>query len=477
MAASAPAPKISVATLAIMNVTTVVSLGGLPSEAKYGLSAVFYYLFAAVFFLVPVALVAAELATGWPEEGGAYRWVSEAFGPLWGLIAIFALWMSFTIMFPSCLIYGASALAFAGPNMLWDEALAANKHYVVAVVLLLYWTATMISIRGAGTVARLAGWGGVVGTIFPAALLIVFGVFYYVSGRPMYVEIGWKDFFPDLANLDNLVLATGVFLCYAGIEMNSIHVTQVQAPSRNFPIAIAIAAFATLAIYALGTLTIALILQPGQIDLTQSLLITYRDFFRLFDFPVKGRFLDIALAFGAFSAAMLWISGPSCALTVVGRAGYLPPYFQKLNEHGIPSRILLFQGALVTLLTVIFVLMPSVEATFQILNQLCTILYLAMYILMFMAAIRLKYSEPDRPRPCPVPGGLPGMWLFAGCGALMSIGAFALSFLPPSQIAIGSPVRYSMTLLVSFLIALALPIGLFICARPGWKPSPPNAPP
>ena len=54
--------KLSVATLAIMNVTAVVSLRGLPAEAVYGLSSAFYYLFAAVVFLIPTAMVAAELA-------------------------------------------------------------------------------------------------------------------------------------------------------------------------------------------------------------------------------------------------------------------------------------------------------------------------------------------------------------------------------------------------------------------------------
>ena len=58
------ATHIGVLTLAVMNVASVVSLGGLPSEAKYGLTAIFYYVFAAVFFLVPLGLVAAELATG-----------------------------------------------------------------------------------------------------------------------------------------------------------------------------------------------------------------------------------------------------------------------------------------------------------------------------------------------------------------------------------------------------------------------------
>ena len=66
---------IGVFTLAMMNVAAIVSLRGLPAEAEYGLSSVFYYIFAAVFFLIPVALAAAEMATAWPQKGGVFRWV------------------------------------------------------------------------------------------------------------------------------------------------------------------------------------------------------------------------------------------------------------------------------------------------------------------------------------------------------------------------------------------------------------------
>lgn len=73
--------KLSVMTLAIMNVTAVVSLRGLPAEAVYGLSSAFYYLFAAVVFLIPTAMVAAELAAMFSDkQGGVFRWVGEAFG-------------------------------------------------------------------------------------------------------------------------------------------------------------------------------------------------------------------------------------------------------------------------------------------------------------------------------------------------------------------------------------------------------------
>ena len=65
--------KLGVFTLAIMNVTAVVSLRGLPAEAVYGMSSAFYYLFAAIVFLIPTSLVAAELAAMFQDKQGGGR--------------------------------------------------------------------------------------------------------------------------------------------------------------------------------------------------------------------------------------------------------------------------------------------------------------------------------------------------------------------------------------------------------------------
>ena len=82
--------KIGVFALAMLNVGAVMSLRGLPMMAKEGLSMIFYLLFASLLFLVPVSLVSAELATGWPRAGGVYRWVREAYGSGFGFTAIWA---------------------------------------------------------------------------------------------------------------------------------------------------------------------------------------------------------------------------------------------------------------------------------------------------------------------------------------------------------------------------------------------------
>jgi glutamate:GABA antiporter len=67
--------------LALMTVSSVASLRPAPTMAVYGLAAVFLYVLPAIVFLIPTALVSAELASGW--SGGIYRWVTEGMSPRW----------------------------------------------------------------------------------------------------------------------------------------------------------------------------------------------------------------------------------------------------------------------------------------------------------------------------------------------------------------------------------------------------------
>ena len=272
--------KLSVMTLAIMNVTAVVSLRGLPSEAIYGLSSAFYYLFAAIVFLIPTAMVAAELAAMFSDkQGGVFRWVGEAYGPRMGFLAIWLQWIESTIWYPTVLTFGAVSIAFIGTNDAHDATLASNKMFTLVVVLAIYWVATFIAMRGLSWVGKISKWGGMIGTIIPAGLLIVLGIIYIASGGHNNMDMS-QGFFPDLKKLDNLVLASSIFLFYAGMEMMGVHVMDVNNPSRNYPKAIIIGSIITVLIFILGTFSLGFIIPAKDISLTQSLLIGFDNYFR-----------------------------------------------------------------------------------------------------------------------------------------------------------------------------------------------------
>ncbi len=398
MANSTPT-KLSVMTLAIMNVAAVVSLRGLPSQAMYGLSSAFYYLFAAVVFLIPTALVAAELASMFAnKQGGVFRWVGEAMGTRLGFLAIFLQWIESTIWFPTVLTFGAVSLAFIGTNEVSDAALASNKMFTLVVVLAIYWLATFISLKGMGWVGKVSKIGAMVGTIIPAALLILFAVIYLSSGGHVYMDFK-GSFFPDLTSLNQLVLASSIFLFYAGMEMMGIHVLEVDNPRKNYPKAIFLGSLITVVIFVLGTFALGVIIPSDKINLTQSLLVGFDSYLKFLHISWAGPIMAVALAFGVLAGVLTWVSGPSRGIFTVGKAGYLPPFFQKANKNGIQRNILLIQGCVVTVLGLLFVVMPSVQSFYQILSQLTVLLYLIMYMLMFASAIILRYKMPKLERP------------------------------------------------------------------------------
>ncbi|NYT92467.1 putative glutamine/gamma-aminobutyrate antiporter GadC [Salinispora sp. H7-4] len=460
--------KISVLGLAMLNIVAVVSLSGLPAEAEYGLSAAFYYVFAAVFFLVPVSLVAAELATGWPEKGGVFRWVGEAFGARWGFVSIFLLLAQVTIFFPVLLTFGAISLAYTGPEATLDEKLSGNRLYILLTVLAVFWVATAIGAHGIAAFTRVAKWGGIVGTILPALLLVILGLVYLSSGGQSQTPLGWGEVVPDFARFSNLALAASIFLFYAGMEMNAIHVRDVENPTRHYPLAVLIAAVGAMSILVLGTLTISFVVPRSEIDLTQSLLITFLDVFRWLGLAWAVPIVAVALVIGVLAGIVTWVVGPSTAMLAVAKAGYLPPFFQLTNKYGMPTRILLFQAISVSVLAVLFIVMPSVEAAFQVLSQLAGILYLLIYLGMFAAAIQLRYSQPDRRRPYRVPGGLPGMWVIGGIGFVASALALASSLAPPDQIGVGSPTVYIGLLVGLAAMIIAVPLSVYVLRKPDW---------
>lgn len=456
---------LSIFTLAMINVAAVVSLRGLPAEAEYGLSSIFYYVFAAFCFLIPVSLTSAEMATGWPQKGGVFRWVGEAFSPSMGFMAIFLQWLQNSIWFPTVLTFAAVSIAFMGPNDHYDEALSANKIYTLCIVLGVYWAATLANFLGVKISGAISKWGTIFGTLIPGILIILMGFGYAFSGGEIQMPLNSNDLIPDLTNFDNLSLAVSIFLFYAGMEMSSVHIKDVADPQHDYPKAIFIASIITVLLFILGTLALGFIIPQQQINLTQSLLVGYNDLFAYFGFPWLGQVMAFFLAVGVFAGVSTWIAGPSKGLLAVGKAGYLPKWFQHTNVHGVQVNILLIQALIVTFLSAMFVLLPSVQAAYQILSAMTVGLYLVMYLVMFAAFLKLRIAKPNVTRAFKVPFG----YFFGGLGLVASIVAFVLSFYPPDQINIGSPIAWVMILVIGVALGVIIPFAIYSLRKPEWK--------
>ena len=453
--------------MAILLITSIFSLRGLPSEAKYGIQSIFFFIFAAVVFLIPFSLVCAELASTYTKSGGLYRWVAEAFGPKWGWTAMYLEWQTIVFWFPTVLMFGAASLAYIAWPESFDQELASNKWYTLTVAMLLYWAATFNAFRGQKSANVLSTYGGLVGTIIPGALLIILGVLYFVLGKQN--NLADVPFFPDFTHFNTLVLAASIFLFFAGMETQAVHINDMNNPSKEFPRSVFIACIAIVVLYALGTLVIGLVVPTDNINLLQSLLVAYKALWSSFGLGWLGNVIALFVMIGVAGQISALVTGPSTGLMAVAQSGYLPRSLQKVNNNGVNKSILYIEGALVSLLSLVMIVLPTVESAYQVMSQMATIIYLIMVVIIYLAFIRLRRTAPNRKRGFKVPGGKFGMVVVCGLGIAGAVLAMVLSFIPPSQIATGSPVVYVSVIAIGVAIFVALPLVIYKNRKPSWR--------
>jgi putative glutamate/gamma-aminobutyrate antiporter len=454
---------LSVFVLAMLNVSVMASLRNLPLVSEYGLEAIFYFLVVAFMFLIPCALISAELATGWPKTGGVYIWIREALGDRWAFFAVWVQWAHNLSWYPVILSFVASTLAYV-----IDPALAQNNYYVLTVILVMYWGMTLLNYLGIKTSSWFSTLGVIVGTILPGVLIIALGAYWIFDGRPTEITFDWASAIPSPKKIDNLVFLAGMFLAFAGLEVTGAHASQVKNPQKNYPKAIIIAALITFFIFMLGSLSIAAVIPKNEISLVSGLIEAFGKFFSRYNLQGFLSTMAILLSVGAIAEVNAWIIGPIKGLYATTTKGDLPPFFHKLNKNGVPTNLLFFQAIIVTLVSLVFLKMPTIGASYWILTALSAQSYLIMYILMFISAVKLRRSHPKVPRPYKVPFGKVGIWVAAALGIIASLFAIFISFVPPSQLITGSLFFYEFFLIIGLSVMCGIPLIIHQFKKTSW---------
>ncbi|MBE7193030.1 APC family permease [Gordonia polyisoprenivorans] len=449
--------------LALMTVSSVASLRPAPTMAVYGLACVFLYVLPAIVFLVPTALVSAELASGW--SGGVYRWVTEGISPNMGFAAAWHQFAMTIFYYPTLLSFVASTLAYV-----IDPALASNGVFTAVVIIVVYWAGVLLALRGGiGVIAKLASSGVLVGTLIPGALLVLLGIIYLIQGNPSAAPMSGSHLFPAWTGIASIVLIVSNFGAYSGMEMNAVHVNELKDPGRQFPRSMFLAVALVLVILILPPLAISWVVPSEQISLTAGVMQAFSVVFGHFGLGWLVPIVGLAIVIASLAGFMTWLSGPSKSLLLVAKdGGYLPPYLQKTNKVGVQQNILVVQGWVTTLLALLFALIPAVSNAYWIFMTITTSVYLLVYLWLFIAAYRLRKLAPDHPRGYRAPA-LP---LLCGVGFVASIAAIGISFVPPSQFGGGSP--WAFIGIVGggiLLLGVIIPVLLIWLRKPSWKHS------
>ncbi|OWY81556.1 APC family permease [Rhodococcus sp. BUPNP1] len=453
-------PWISWVALALMTTSSVASLRPSPTMAVYGLACVFLYVIPALVFLLPTSLVSAELASGW--EGGVYNWVALGISKPMGFLAVWCQFAMTIFYYPSLLGYVASTLAYV-----INPALASNGVWTALVIMVCYWSGVYISSRGTKGVAGLASGGLIIGTLIPGVLLVILGAVFLGQGNPSAAPMTADHLLPAWAGLASLVLIVNNFLSYSGMEMNAVHVSSLRNPAKEFPKAMFLAMGLVLLIFILPALAISWVVPAEQLSLTAGVMQAFDAVFAQFGWQWLTPVIGIMLVTASLGGMLTWLAGPSKGLLLISRQeGYLPPFLQRVNKQGVQQNILVTQGLVTTVIALLYAFIPDVSSTYWIFSVITTQVYLIMYLLMFVAAVRLRRKFPDHPRGYRAPM-LVGL---CGVGFAASLAALLIGFIPPSQFSSGNAGVYFLIVAAGALgLGLLVPYLFYRSRKPSWK--------
>lgn len=452
---------ISILALTLMNVTIIAGIGNDVQQAFYGLSSVTYFAIGAICFFIPTALVAAELASGWSNRGGIFRWVGEGLGKGWALTCLLILWFQTMINFGMGMPSYAATIMFYTP--MYDKAVQFAQHpqhevLIMTGFIILYWVLTFVATKGVKAFANVAKYGVLIGTFIPLALMIILTIVWLCEGHQPAIPMTPKGLIPKWNGMSTLALAAGVFFSYTGIDMNAAHIKQLKHPEKDFTKAMFISMILVFLIFVVGTVIIAMVVPENQINVIYTLNTVFRTLGATIGIPWLYMVLVWAGLCNVLASVITNMAGPSFMLGQAGGSGFLPHWFQEKNKHEMPAHLMYTQIAGMTIIAYLVKLLPNVEGFVIMLTQTITVLYLFYYILMFTTFLKLRYDQPNRPRAFKVPGGKFGAWFVAGLGLLSSIFGIILAIYPPAQVKaeVGSPVVYISVILILVAVILGI---------------------
>lgn len=449
------AKNLTTFTLVMLIAGAIDSIRNLPATALFGNTLIFFFIFSAIVFLLPTAFISAELSATYPEQGGVFNWVRMAFGDKVGFLAIWLQWINTMVWYPTILSFIAGVAAY-----LINPHLAENKTYLIAIILSVFWIMTLINLRGVQTSARFASVCAVIGMIIPMTLIISLAAIWIGLHKPLALQLSVHKLLPNFSSFDSWISLTAIMTSFLGMELATVHVRHVANPRKTFPKALLFSVLIILATMIFGAFAIAIVLPAKQISLIDGIMQAFNNFLSAYHLHWAMPILAIMILIGSIGGMINWIISPARGLLQAARLGFLPPFLQRENKYGVAQNLLILQAILVSLVCLAFLLMPSVNGSYWLLTDLSTQIYMLMYVLMFMAYLKIRHDAPAQTRPYQIPGGNQGAWTVGLLGLLGTLITLAVGFFPPSNINVGSFWHYEI-LFSSGIVIMILPVTLF----------------
>ena len=327
----------------------------------------------------PMGLVAAELGSALPQEGGYYKWVQRACGEFWGFQA--GWWRTISVYFDNTL-YVVLAGSYLGSVL----HLSALQEYLFKASVIIFFT--YINIRGIRDV-------GIVSTVISIFVLMAFGLVAAV-GFAHWQTNPFVPFIPPGQTLLQSVgygLAIGMWV-YSGYESMSTVAGEIKDP-QVIPRATLMTVPLIMAVYILPTMGGLASLGRWSEWASEGGL-TYGDVVTQVA-PAFGAFFVFIAVIAQFSIFNTYIASGSRGFFALAEDNLAPKILVKCSkERGVPYVAVLSLG----IFSLIVCMFP-----FGVIVVVDVFLFMSAYALIFISACILRVREGGLPRPFKVPIG------------------------------------------------------------------------
>ena len=334
-----------------------------------------------------IALNYCELATTYPETGGAMTYVREAWGK--GVV-------SFMVGSMDCIsstFYTAlSAVGFAYSVSVFFPGLHSSAFGIGAVAIGAIVLFVILNILGVTKVGNLQVVMGII--LLVAFTIYIIGGFTMPNGFSTATLLPTGRFFQsdDIAVNAGIILKTIalIYAMYVGFEVIADDAEEVNNPTKNIPLAIMISLFLIVVVYTL-VITVAM---GTSSDIAGSET-AISDTIRMFLGTPGATIIGIAGMIGSLTSINSSMLSATRESFTLSRDGAWPGFLSHLNKARVPYLAILFIGA-------VSILVTGVGAV-DFLSYITSGGYLFVLLLSNLSMITLRRKYPYLHRPFKVP--------------------------------------------------------------------------
>ena len=450
--------KISILSLTMLNISAIVSLSSIAFMATIGLQSVFFYLIAAITFLLPTSLICAELSSMITKNnGGVFSWVKAGLGEKAGVLAMWLEWFNNVVGFPSSVTALVATLSYVGFRGFAENTQTSFAFWSVMVATFI--AVSLFNFLPLRRVVILNIIGAIFGMILPGVLLMAGAIYFVVIGQSHLEYNGVSDMIP-VFSLATYALLVKTLSSYSGIQSVAFHMTNIDNPQKNIPRSILLATVLIVSLTVLATLALMIVVPVKDVNVLNGLIQGISAVLSIIGLAGAEPMIAIMVTIGMLAALSTWVLGPARGMQTAAEQEFFPKIMAGKNKAGMHVNMLVIQIFIVLILSLSFLVMPSVYAAFAMLVAITSQFTVVMWVMIFVAAIRLRFTKPDAHRVFYV-GKRNSNWLLVTMSLVaifMCVLGFVLGLFPPAFSHVKDVFQYTMILIVAYVIIIAIPL-------------------